>query len=234
MKNSTTNSNSRRTFVGTLAAGVTAGLSLMSDPIQAKLRPELLGSLSVPEGADDVDKGIKKIGKMEHSVAYDMSQANPWGAWWSNIYYMTNAETGTEGSELGVLIVLRHDGILYSFKDELIEKYKLGELLKGKDPQTGEPALRNPLYEPQEGDTPLPGLTGLKGLMAQGAMVCVCDMAYKVYSGAVAAMMELNADDVYKEFVAAKHPGLELAPSGVWVLGRLAENRIAYIDASVG
>jgi hypothetical protein len=234
MKKSKTKPNARRAFVGTLAAGTAAGISLLSNPVQAKLRPELFESLKTPGGADDIDRGLKNIGKMEHPVAYDMSQAIPWGAWWSNVYYMTNTETGTDASDLGVLIVLRHDGILFSFKDELIEKYKLGELLKGKDPQTGEPALRNSLYEPQEGDVPLPGLAGLKGLMEQGTMICVCNMAYKVYSGAVATMMDLDPDEVYNEFVAAKHPGIELAPSGVWVLGRLAENRIAYIDASLG
>ena len=90
------------------------------------------------------------------------------------------------------------------------------------------------MYDPGEGDTPLPGLKGLKGLMEMGAMVCVCNMAYKVYSGAVASMNNLNPEDVYNEFVAAKHPGIQIAPSGVWALGRLGENGIAYIDASVG
>ena len=234
MEKSNTNSNSRRAFVGSLAAGMTAGLSLMTDKVQAGMNPELFKGPFATRDAADIDKALKSLGKREHPVAFDMSQANPWGAWWSNVYFMTNTETGTQPADLGILIVLRHDGIMYSFKDELVKKYQLGALLKGKDPATGEASLRNWLYEPQEGDTPLPGLAGIKGLMDQGVMVCVCNMAYKVYSGAVAAQQGLNPDDVYNEFVAAKHPGIEIAPSGVWVLGRLAENGIAYIDASVG
>ena len=234
MNELTTQSNSRRAFVGTLAAGVTAGLSLMADPIKAGMRPEIFQSPLSTKDAANIDKGLKSLGKRQHPVAFDMSQANPWGAWWSNVYYMTNGETGTNAADLGILMVLRHDGILYSFKDELVEKYKLGEVLKGNDPATGQPSLRNWLYDPKEGDTPLPGLMGIKGLLEQGAMVCVCNMAYKVYSGAVAAKLGLNPDDVYNDFVAAKHPGIQIAPSGVWVLGRLAENGIAYIDASVG
>lgn len=229
MKDSNHSLNSRRAFVGTLAAGVTAGISMMSSQAQAKI----LTSSVAPMGGDEVDKGLNKIGKKQHPVAYDVSQANPWGVIWSNIYYMTNQETGTPNNQLGVLNVLRHDGILYSFNDDLVKEYQLGKLFKGND-KSGNPLTRNPMYDPKDGDMPLPGLVGLKGLMERGAMVCVCNMAYKVYSSAVASKLGLNPDDVYNDFVAAKHPGIQIAPSGVWVLGRLAENGIAYIDASVG
>ncbi|WP_258105519.1 hypothetical protein [Marinoscillum sp. MHG1-6] len=234
MKNINPSSGSRRAFMGTMAAGVTAGLSLMSLPLQAKLGPEILDFSDFPGGSSELDADIKKQGKKQYPVAYDVSQANPWGVIWSNVYYMTNAETGIAENDLGVMHVLRHHGILYSFQDDLIKKYDLGKYLKGDDPKTGTTTKRNHLYDPGEGDLPMPQLVGLKALMGKGAMVCVCNMAYKVYSGIVAQANGLEPDVVYKEFVAAKYPGIRLAPSGVWVLGRLAKNGIAYIDSSVG
>lgn len=220
--------------MATLAVGATTGLSMLANPAYAKLDADLFMKKPFSAGGKEIDQLLKSIGKKEHPVAYDVSQANPWGFIWSNVYYLTNDETGTSPQNLGVLNVLRHHGILFSFKHELIEKYKLGELFHYNDPITNAPAVRNPYFEPEEGAFPLPGLEGIDGLQKKGMAFCVCNMAYKVYSGIVAKSRELNGEDVYNEFVAAKLPGIELAPSGVWVLGRLAENRIAYIDASLG
>ncbi|MDX1628858.1 MAG: hypothetical protein R3345_09175 [Fulvivirga sp.] len=229
-----TTPNSRRAFMGTLAAGATVGLSMISEPIEAKFNSELF---SPPLGSVDADKinaALKKIGKKKHPVCYDVSAANWWGTIWSNVYYMTNQETGTPAAELGVMNVLRHDGILFSLHDDVVKKYNLAEILRFKNPHTGEPGASNPLYEPKEGFMPMPVLKGIKGLQDMGAEFCTCNMAYKHYSMVVAEKAGKKPEEVYKEFVEAKHPDIALAPSGVWVLGRLASNGIAYIDASVG
>ena len=78
---------------------------------------------------------------------------------------------------------------------------------------------------------PLPPIQGIKDLQARGSMFCVCDLATKVYSSAVAANMGLNADDVYKEMVASILPGIKLVPSGVWALGRAQNRGCGYIFA---
>lgn len=226
-------SRSRRNFLGLLATGaITSGLSLIPNSVLGNLESAFPKGMST--GAGELDDELKRVGKMQHPVAYDMSQANPWGFIWSNVYYMTNAETGTAEDQLGIINVLRHHGMLFAMNDETIEKYKLGEFIGFNDPLTNEPALKNPYYTPEDGVFPLPGLSGIKDLQAKGTVFCVCDMARKVNAMFVAKKMGLNQEDVYKDFVAGTLPGIMPAPSGVWVLGRLAENGIAYIDASVG
>ncbi|MCX2743280.1 Tat (twin-arginine translocation) pathway signal sequence containing protein [Mangrovivirga sp. M17] len=226
------NTHSRRKFLGNIAAGTAVGLSMIANPIEAKINETFLKD----EGVNfaELDIKLKKIGKMQHPVAYDVSQANWWGFIWSNVYYMTNEETGTSNPDLGVLNVLRHHGIIFSFKDDVIEKYKLGERFGYNDPTTGKPAVKNPYIDPQEGAFPLPGLAGIRGLQDQGAMFCVCNMAYKVYSQFISQDLGITKEEVYNDFVNGKLPGIDLAPSGVWVLGRLQENNIGYIDSSVG
>ena len=110
----------------------------------------------------------------------------------------------------------------------------MGEYFGLNDPITKAPALKNPYYDPEDGVFPLPGLAGIKGLQEKGALFCVCDMARKVNAQFVAQKVGSTTEEVYKDFVAGTLPGIEAAPSGVWALGRLAENKIAYIDASVG
>ncbi len=232
-----TSNNQRRAFLGTIATGAAAGLTLLSHQMEAgisSLNMDKMKTNTAALGGDEVMKMLHATGKKKHAVAYDVSQANPWGFIWTNVYYMTNDQTGTPPPQLGVVNVLRHHGIIFSFKDELIKKYNLGEMLNYKDPTTGAFAVRNPYLNVKEGTFPVPGLDGIEGLQAKGAGFCVCNMAYNVYSGFIAEAQGLKAEDVYNDMVASMLPGIELAPSGVWVLGRLAENKIAYIDSSVG
>lgn len=228
---------SRRNFIGLLATGaVTTGLAMMPNALQASLidiekdEDKLLDS----EGPEKLDNELKKIGSMAHPVCYDVSQANHWGFIWSNVYYMTNEQTGTPNDKIGMINVLRHHGMLFALNDDVIAKYKLGEFFGFNDPVTKAPTLRNPFYLAEDGVFPLPGLGGIKKLQELGATFCVCDMARQVNALFVAKKAGLNKDDVYADFVAGTLPGIMPAPSGVWVLGRLAEHNIAYIDASVG
>lgn len=231
-----TTNTQRRAFLGTLATGAAAGLTFVSNGLEAgisHLSPDLIKSRAL-HGADSVEKMLKETGKLQHAVAYDVSQANPWGFIWSNVYYMTNEATGTPPDQLGVMNVLRHHGIIFSMNDEVIKKYNMGEVLNYKDPTTNAFAVRNPYLNVKEGTFPVPGLEGLRGLQAKGARFCVCNMALQVYSGFVGEAAGIPAEEVYEDFISNQVPGVELAPSGVWVLGRLAHNNIAYIDSSVG
>ncbi len=236
MKNN--NTQSRRNFLGMLATGALAsGVSFIPNSLLAsdQLKGEadfLLKDLDT--GADKLEAALQKVGNMKHPVCYDISQAIPWGIIWSNVYYMTNKQTGTAEQNIGMLNVLRHHGMYYAMNDDVIAKYKLGEFFHVEDPTTKAMAMRNPYYEPTKGTFPVEGLSGIKGLQEIGAKFCVCDMARKVNAMFIAQKMNADQETVYQDLVDGTLPGIMPAPSGVWVLGRLAENKIAYIDASVG
>jgi hypothetical protein len=232
------NLNTRRKFIGQLTSGAiaAAGLAIAPQVIRANSGAEKLAIdlNKMPVNDTDPDMVLNKLGQSEHPVAFDMSSVNPWGLMWSNVYYITNNETGTVESKLGILNVLRQHGMIFALDDATIKKYKLGEFFGFNDPITNKPALRNPYYTPEDGVFPIPGLAGIKGLQDNGAQFFVCDMARKVYSQFVGQKAGVSPEEVYKDFVKGTLPGIVAAPSGVWALGRLAENKIAYIDASVG
>ncbi|GGG98321.1 hypothetical protein GCM10011416_15520 [Polaribacter pacificus] len=224
------NTNSRRSFITKLGAGFLAGgLALFPESLKASVKNESLKTGKEPS----LDLVIKQVGKKEHPVAFDTSQAIPYGFIWSNVYFKTNKDTGTPENKLGVLVVLRHGGIIFALNDETIKKFRLGERTKLKDPKTKKVITNNPYYDIPDNFIGRKGFTGIKGLQEKGAVFCVCDMALQSTSAYVAKKMNLDADDVYKEIVAGILPGIYPAPSGVWALGRLAENNISYIDASV-
>ena len=170
--------------------------------------------------------------KGEHRVVYDGSEPhNTLPITWNWAFLESNNSVGEKDDNITAMTVLRHSGIVFAFNSDIWKKFKLGELVSFNDNKTGSPALRNTVYEPQEGDMPLPPIQGIKDLQARGSLFCVCDLATKVYGSAVAKKMNLNPDDVYSEMVEGILPGIQLVPSGVWALGRAQNMNYAYIFA---
>lgn len=221
-----TNPNSRRKFLGTLAAGATtAGLSAI--PGLAEATTPINTTLIA-----DSDEWLKKGIKGSHRIVYDGPEPhNAFPIIWTWAYYLSNNQTGTEDSDMTAMCVLRHNAIPFAMQDSLWSKYKFGESFKINDNTTGAPAVRNPYYEPKEGDYPMPGIDGIKTMQGRGALFCVCDLAITVYSGAMAKAMNLDPVKVKEEWIAGVLPGIQVVPSGVWALGRAQEQGCGYIYA---
>lgn len=220
------NVKSRRKFIGTLAA--TASIAGLANPLLANAASPKAETKLVSEA----DAWFKKNVKGTHRVVYDAPEPHMgWPFIWSWAFYMTNNQTGTPDDDMTAVVVLRHNGIPFAMEDGLWKKYKFGETFNITDNTTGAPAVRNPYYLPKEGDYPIPGIDGIKVLQDRGVMVCVCDLALTVYSGMTAQSMELNPEEVKKDWVAGVLPGVQIVPSGVWALGRAQEHKCGYIYA---
>ncbi len=219
-----TNDNSRRKFLGTLAA--TAGMSSIGTAVLAE---EITGNTT--KLVHEADEWFEKI-KGSHRVVYDGSTPHDgFAILWNWAFYLSNNQTGSEDSDITAMTVLRHSAVPFALNSGLWEKYKLGEFSGVNDNKTQKLSLRNPYYEPQEGDFPLPIIQGIKDLQARGAMFCVCDLALNVYSGAKANQMGLDPAVVYEEWKSGVLPGIQIVPSGVWALGRAQEHGCGYIFA---
>jgi len=230
MQTNNSNSSSRRDFLGKIAAGAAALGTVSLAPFSAQAIPEL------PEHEfADSEEWFNKI-KGKHRIVFDATQPHelmPFA--WPKVFLLTNAATGTPEKDCSVVVVLRHDAIGYALKDEMWEKYKLGELFKAHDPLTKAPATRNPFWKPKPGDFKVPGIgnvpIGINELQDSGVMFCACNMAITVYSAVAADMMKMDAEAVKKEWQAAVLPNVQLMPSGVWALGRAQEHGCAYCFA---
>jgi len=215
---------SRRNFMGSLAAGATAGLSMMSGPLLAN------DDVNSPV-VEDAEAWFKKV-KGKHKIVYDAPEPHDgFPIIWSWVFYKTNNATGTPDNELTAMIVFRHNGIPLTMEDRLWEKYKFGEVFKIDDANTSAPAVKNPYWVPTIGFWNANGIQGIKDLQARGVMCCVCDMALTVYSGMVAQKAGMSAEEVKKDWVSGLLPGIQVVPSGVWAIGRAQEKGCAYCFA---
>ena len=195
----------RRKFFTSIAlgAGATAFPNFIKD--FDNLKPV---SLETQIKSNELNNWFDNI-KGEHRVVYDGSQPhNTLPITWNWAFLESNNSVGVKDDNITAMTVLRHSGIVFAFNSDIWKKFKLGELVSFNDNKTGSPALRNTVYEPQEGDMPLPPIQGIKDLQARGSLFCVCDLATKVYGSAVAKKMNLNPDDVYSEMVDGILPGL--------------------------
>jgi intracellular sulfur oxidation DsrE/DsrF family protein len=217
---------SRRKFIGKLAA--TAGIAGIGPSLFAHELPRN-SAPSIHTG--DAEAWMKKI-KGSHRIVYDAPEPHDgFPVVWAWAYYLTNNQTGTEDDDMTAMVVLRHHAIPFALKDELWEKYNLGETFNITDSRTKGPALRNPYYKIEAGDLPIDGIDGIRALQDRGAMFCVCDLALTVYSSFTARAMELNPEEVKKDWEAGVLPDIQIVPSGVWALGRAQENGAGYIYA---
>ncbi len=216
--------SSRREFIGTLAAAGATGILAASSTLTAAPIPAILD-------AKDAEAWINKI-KGKHRILYDAPEPHDgFPIIWSWVFYKTNNATGTADADLTAVVVLRHNAIPLAMEDRLWAKYKFGETFKINDSTTSAPAVRNVYYTPTDQMWVNNGIQGIKDLQPRGVMFCVCDMALTVYSGMVAKGMNLNPEDVKKDWLSGLLPGIQPVPSGVWAIGRAQEKGCAYCYA---
>lgn len=217
--------NSRRRFLGALALGATAStISALSNPMYAN------SSIFDDSKMNETEDWFDKI-KGTHRIVYDGSTPHMGlPILWNWAFYLSNNGTGSPDSDITAMSVIRHTGLCLAFKDELWAKYKMGEFFGVKD-YTGDFAVRNPYYEPKDGDYPINGPGGIKSLHERGAMFCACDLATKVYSNKVAEKMGLNPEEVYEDWVNGMLDEVKLVPSGVWALARAQARGCGYVFA---
>jgi intracellular sulfur oxidation DsrE/DsrF family protein len=229
--NESKSSPSRRNFIGAIAAGAAAGITSMAAPITsfANENFETNGTF------DDPEEMFKKLtGK--HRIVFDSPRPHevfPFA--WPRVFLLTNEATGVKDQDVSVVVVLRHSSIGYAMDDKLWQKYPLGKTFEANDPETKQPATRNPFWKPRPGAFKMPGIgelfIGIDQLQANGVKFCVCSAAINVYSAVIAESMKMKHEDVKKDFMDAILPGIQPVPSGVWALGRAQDHGCGYIFA---
>ena len=224
-----TNATSRRGFIETVAAGAAViGLSGLVNPLSSQAE-DLTASMSSAEAWFDKVKG-------KHRMVFDATRPHdilPFA--WPRVFLLTNQKTGSEESDCTAMVILRHDAIPYAMESSLWKKYNFGEVFKADDPATKTASVRNPFWQPKEGDYKVPGIgnvaIGINELQQSGVLFGVCDVALTVYSAAVAEGMKLKPEEVKKEWVAGVLPEIQILPSGVWAINRAQEHGCSYCFA---
>jgi hypothetical protein len=136
---------------------------------------------------------------------------------------------GSHKYDARVVLNIRTAAVPAALKDSAWERYALGVESNVKDPNTKQPAIRNPFWH--RAPDPLPGvrLPTLEDLLQRGAIVLVCDFALGHLAGRLATKSGRTADDVHRELQASFVPKAFLVPSGIFGLARAQNAGCAYM-----
>ncbi|WP_212002507.1 hypothetical protein [Chitinophaga sp. HK235] len=231
MNNPSNGGTNRRDFLGKMIAGAT----MLSIPSISFGIGTAVDQESKHMSTNSAENWLSKI-KGKHRMVLDVPQ--PHGIYpfaWPRVFLISNHAAGTPEKDCCAVVVLRHEAIPYALKNELWEKYKLGEMFKIDDPKTKAAATRNPFWEPKPGDYTVPGIgnvaIGINDLQSSGVLFGACNMAITVYSAVAAQKMSLDPQAVKKEWTDGMLPGVQLLPSGLWAITRAQEKNCGYCFA---
>lgn len=176
-------------------------------------------------------KWLDSIGGKQRQV-FDIAAPNDgFGLIWSWVFLLTGPQAfGLPENDLGVAVVIRHNGIPLALNDATWSKYKLGEFFKLDDPATKAPATRNFFVNSGPEDLPAPE-AALDRLVARGVKAAACNMAIAHYSALVAKRLGVPADQARKDWLAGLVPGVQLVPSGVVAISGAQSRGCAYCFA---
>lgn len=227
---------SRRGFVGQAAAGLAAMAALGGKSAEAQL---------VARSSDWNLKEFDELLRLPARArqAYDVSAIGE-GKFLNNIKNSLNGlhfGFGIPERQIRILAALHGPANLLNYDDYVWRKYRIGELFKETDPQTGQPALRNPYYPSKIGknasrdpdqENSLYQDTSVQGLQARGVKFLSCHTALEEQARALVRRFSLpqSPEAVVKDMMAHALPGVLIVASMVAALVLLqSEGHYTYI-----
>lgn len=145
--------------------------------------------------------------------------------------YLDNCDAvyGPGKAQVGVVLNIRTQAVPVALNDALWEKYKLGTEYNTKDPNTQQPATRNPFCH----RAPSPGngytVPTLGDFIDRGAFFLVCDFALGHLSKRLADKAGSKQEDVRRELRAGFVPNAYAVPSGIYGLAKAQNAGCALI-----
>ena len=177
---------------------------------------------ATPVAGDGLDWPGKLKGKHRQVVdAYETNSGFPLA--FAYTFLLTDAAP----SSATAVVVLRHGAFPIALNHAMWAKYKLGASMKIVDPETKEPATKNPFLNPKPGVLPVDGMA-LDRLLASSTVFGACNLALLFLSKMNASNAGVSADAAAKEWAANLVPGITLLPSGTWGVNRAQEAGCSY------
>lgn len=109
-------------------------------------------------------------------------------------------------------------------RDDVWQKFALGEVYKATDPGTGAPAVRNPFLAPQDG---APADATVPALMDRGVLFVVCNVAVRNLSKRVARGADPEA--IHHELLSGLVRGAIVVPDVYIAMSRAQKKGVSYI-----
>ena len=218
----------RRSFLERLTLG-TVGLGALD-----ALSPLPLPAAALTQSDWDVTWTSRVTG--QRKAIYDVPEIEDgygvWRAVLAKQQYMDVLKI--PASDISMVLVLRHNAIVFAMNQAFWDKYGIGKAKNVKDPLTGHPTTHNPVAE-RTGQYALPEQykpRALEPFMADGGIVLACALAFQDCISRVQEGDKVDAAEAEKRAKAMLVPGVILQPSGVFAAQLAQDVGCRYVRAS--
>ena len=209
----------RRGFLSRLSASA-AGLTVYagtSSRVRSAFSPLALGEA-------DPDSWIDRLRGTDRTLLHAHQRLLPALSGARNVLVNGRNAYGVAERDTAVAVATHGAAIGGLLRNEMWEKYALGEIYKVADPKTGGPSYRNPYLEPQDG---APSDATVPALMERGVLFVVCNVAVGNLSKRVAQGLE--ADAIHHELLSGLVPGTIVVPDLFVAMSRAQKKGVSYI-----
>ena len=209
----------RRGFLTRLSAAVAGITAIATHPGGARAAP--------PSSAreSDPDAWIDRMNGKDRLLLHAHQQLMPAIVGARNILVNGRELYGVPERESSVAVASHGPAIGGLFRDEIWQRFTLGERYELKDPKTGAPALRNPYLTAQEG---WPNDATVPALMERGVLFVVCNVAVRNLSRRIVKEGE-SAEALHEELVAGLVPGVVVVPDLFVAISHAQKKGVGYL-----
>src|SRR5262249_55749618 len=210
----------RRSFLSRVGTGVSAafGASLVGDPV---LEAQSAGSAARQPKRYAQDDWFDQL-PGQHRLLFDTTTPNGLGSallYANNFLRASEASYGLKDSDSAVVIVVRHFSTVFAYNDAIWAKYggPISQRISFNDAQTNQPPKIN-VYNSASHVAALPSLGNtVDAVLKRGVHLAVCQLATRVFSGALAQATGGTAGAGYNEIVEnlVSKPNCHMVPAGV-------------------
>jgi intracellular sulfur oxidation DsrE/DsrF family protein len=208
----------RRTFLSQFGAGAAALGAVVGSSVSASAQT----SVAAPARHTE-DDWLDQL-PARHRIVFDTT--TPTGAedarrYASNFFTANRTGYGLATTDVGVVLILRHQSTAFGYNDAMWAKYgaALSEELKYTDPRTKAAPVVNALNASGE---------SLDALSGQGAHFAVCSMATRRLAGILARKAGTDTEAVFKELSANLIRNAHLVPAGIVTMNRAHERGYTF------
>lgn len=210
----------RRGFLARLSAGAAGLAALTAAPSRVRAAASPL-----PSSPNDPDAWIGRLTGKDRVVFHAHQQFMPALVGARNILANGRDAYGVPEVENSVAVATHGPAIGGLFRDEIWQRFTLGELYKLDDAKTGARAVRNPFLAPQDG-WPIDAV--VPDLMQRGVVFVVCNVAVRNLSRRIAREGD-GAEALHKELVAGLVPGVVVVPDLFVAMSHAQKKGVSYI-----
>jgi intracellular sulfur oxidation DsrE/DsrF family protein len=208
----------RRGFIARLSGAAVGFTTLVGSHLGAE-------SLSGAESSTSPDGWIDRLTGMDRVVFHAHQKLLPALVGARNVLRNGLEAYGLPEAANSVAVATHGPAIAGLFRDEIWERYALGQRYKITDAGTGAPAAKNPFLSPQDG---VPSDAVVPDLLNRGVVFVVCNVAVNNLARRV-VQVGGDVDAVHQELVAGLVPGVLVVPDLFVAISHAQKKGVSYI-----